>query len=166
MKLIKELTDEHFQSQFSLHRDVKYFGKNFQYRYRVALTKSEYLNLGINSSPLVPYPEKGKYPCLNDAITQFMDDPNLLNDAHPDRGISGTTVKSYIKEFEKGNKLDNCFIRNERDDSQRENQSYYVADGMHRLTAYGVFKKLDIKDYEVEVYYSTDYEMIWLKWNY
>lgn len=156
MKIITELPRGEFEKKFGDHRDIKYFGRSFKHCYLVSLTRNEFLSLGINSTPLEPFP--GKAMLIQDAINQYIEDKKNLDKTHPDRGISGTTVKAYLEKFKQGMKLDNCFVQDLDDDNpdQLGKYSYYVTDGMHRLTAYGIYKNLKISDNEVQVYYSTD----------
>ncbi|MBI2607404.1 MAG: hypothetical protein HYW51_01105 [Candidatus Doudnabacteria bacterium] len=151
MRILSETRREELVKQFGSHRDFKYFGKSYKHCYLAALTKEEYENLGMNSSPENPFPEKGYFPKMKESVAQFLQHPKYLEKSHPDRGISGITVKRYLQEFQKGLKLRDCFIT---DDVPAN--AYYICEGMHRLTAYGVFKELDIKDYDVQVYYHTN----------
>ena len=153
MKVVSELKREDFEEKFGSARDFKYFGRARKHCYFVALTKEEFEKLGMNSSPEIPFPEKGHFPILKDSITQFLKNPTYLQNSHPDRGVSGTTVAEYLKQFQNGMKLQDCFIT---DDAISD--SYYICEGMHRLTAYGLYKKLILQDHEVEVYYLTDHD--------
>lgn len=155
MKVISELKREEFEEKFKSHRDFEYFSRVRKHCYLVALTKEEYENLKMNSSPRNPSPAEGDFPTVKESIEQFMVDSDLLNQAHPDRGVSGTTVAQYVNQFKKGAELKDCFIV---DDAVPN--SYYICEGMHRLTAYGLYKKLDIHDYEVRVYYLTDKDIL------
>lgn len=151
MKILDELSRDELVKKFGGHRDFKYFSRPRKHCYLVALTKEEYENLGMNSSPNNPFPEKGQFPKVKDSLAQFIENPDFLNETHSERGISGTTVKRYLEKLKNGEELKDCFIT---DDVVLN--SYYICEGMHRLTAYGLFNKLGIKDYEVKVYYLTD----------
>ncbi|MBI4363647.1 MAG: hypothetical protein HY545_02250 [Candidatus Doudnabacteria bacterium] len=155
MKVISELKREEFEEKFGSHRDFKYFGRPRKHCYLAALTKGEFENLGMNSSPENPFPEKGRFPVLKDSIWQFSKNPEYLKSSHPERGISGTTVAKYLKQFQDGMRLESCFITDDIIPN-----SYYICEGMHRLTAYGLYKKMEIQDHEVTVYYLTDKEVL------
>ena len=154
MKIIQEISRIEIVRRFSNYRDAKYFiNHDFKHCYLIALTKDEYERLLMNSSPKEPYPKS--LPLLKESIKHFLDEPGLFKIAHPDRGISGKTVNKYFREFKKGMQLNDCFVTDKRDGENSEG-SYYICEGMHRLNAYGVYKKMDIQDYEVKVYYQTD----------
>ncbi|HEY9582780.1 MAG TPA: hypothetical protein VJK09_00505 [Candidatus Paceibacterota bacterium] len=158
MKILESLQKEHLIDRFASHRDSKYIVgaiTKWDKCLRVALASDEYLRLILNSSALNPLPKLGQFPLMQEAISQFISNADFLAIKHPDRGLSGVVVKNYIEEFKKGTKLKDCFIR-DKDANMREEGWAYIADGMHRLVAYGVWKNLEIKDNELEVYLCTN----------
>ena len=149
MRILKTLKNQNLIKKFKGHRDYKYIRSLFKlkYCYLAALTKKEYFGLLMNSSPEKPCPKISALPTVGESIKQFLKTPSHLKTKHPDRGISGTTVAKYIKKFKADKKSGFGFIG---DNKNSKNGKYYISDAMHRLVAFGVWKKLKIKDYEVQ----------------
>ncbi len=155
MRILKILKNQNLIKKVKSHRDYKYIQGllKLKYCYLAALTKKEYFGLLMNSSPQKPYPNISALPTVQESIKQFLRTPNHLKTKHPDRGISGITIAKYIKKFRAGNKLGYSFIE---DSKYCKKGKYYICDAMHRLVAFGVWKKLKIKDYEVQTIYCTN----------
>jgi len=160
MRILKTLKNQSLIKKFKGHRDYKYIQGllKLKYCYLAALTKKEYFGLLMNSSPEKPYPKISALPTVRESIKQFLKTTSHLKNKHSDRGISGVTVAKCIKKFKTGgNNLRYGFIA---DNKYSKKGKYYIGDAMHRLVAYGIWKKLKIKDYEVQAIYCTNRKLL------
>jgi hypothetical protein len=95
-----------------------------------------------------------------DEIIRF---PKFLDKQRADGGLNGSRVKHYVEKFNNIFELGDCFvtdlIEHPQQGKMNPSGSYYIADGMHRLVAYGLWSQLKPEKFPIAVYLCTNIEI-------
>lgn len=80
--------------------------------FRVAIDKSEYMTLLLNSSPSNPSPDRSDLPTMEEVLQQIIANPDFLLTRHPTGGLSGSKVRYYVDIFRQDiTALGECYLR-------------------------------------------------------
>lgn len=169
MRIIRELNAEEREVlRLRLHADPKLCQVDLDMIKRsltskhccwAELTRGDFAQLIINSSPRNPNPRLEDHPLITTAIEEIRQWPTLLDTpSRPDyRGLNGPQVKLYYELFIQGSwdRLGECFVTDKLQ-GMRDDGKYYVTDGMHRLVAFGLATRFDDQLIPLKIYYCTD----------
>jgi hypothetical protein len=129
---------------------IKWALEKYPYCLSVSIDYDEFTRLLVVTEPTT-------YPTLEEVVRTIREKPGFVQDRLRLGSLDGATIALYIQQFSQGLLLKDTFIliRDKQPDMQVRG-SYYVADGRHRLVAYGLWSNMSAESFPLAVFYSTD----------
>jgi hypothetical protein len=136
---------------------ILYALRNHNHCLLVTIDHYEFRHLLLNSSTENRSLENSELPTLEEVVEQIQNRRAFLEEERSDGGLNGKRVKNYVEQFEQGLALKKSFVLiRDKEPGMRQCGSYYIADGMHRLVAYGLWSSMSVDCCPLAVYYCTN----------
>jgi hypothetical protein len=92
-----------------------------------------------------------EFPTIREVINQIKVRPQFLQESRLDGGLSGSLVKKKLDNLENNLYVSGSVLLNKWP-NMRQDGSFYVIDGMHRLVAYGLLTDSNPEKFSITTY--------------
>lgn len=158
MEILEILDREEVSHEFRSDHDWRYISTaldKHKYCFAVSLDVGIFRRLLLNSSPADLHPAFERFPTLEEVVQQIEQAPDFLEQNPEERVLNGKVIKEILDSFKQGSELKVPFIRDKEPD-MRESGTFYIADGMHSLTAYGIWTAFSPEKFPIKAFLCTD----------
>lgn len=153
--LTKDEVAERFRGNRDFPRFITWLLGHFETWESIELGLDEFKRLLLNSYPYAWPETRDKLATLEETVRFIQLYPEYLEAERKDRGINGAHVARYLERFRGGEQLEDAIVL-EKDPDMRQDGSFYIGDGMHRLVAYGLHSGLEEEFFPIRVVYASD----------
>jgi hypothetical protein len=143
------------------HPSASYIGQALfchNYCFEVVIEIDEFKRLLLNSHALdsTNHLQHHEFPTLQEVVNQIKNRPIFLQESRLDGGLSGNIVKKKLDNVGNSQFFKGSLIR-DKESKMRQEGSFYISDGMHRLVAYGLLNDLNPEKFPIRTYLCTNH---------